>query len=62
MKNYWFKSVFSRCKKNLPLKLSMTVICKKLYIYIYIFKIIFYKQIETFIFSLYLNPPKTGNS
>ena len=25
-------------------------------------KIIFYKQIETFIFSLYLNPPEIGNS
>ena len=29
LKNYWFESVFSRYKKNLPLQLTMIVIWKK---------------------------------
>ena len=52
LKNYWVESVFSRWKKNLPLKIIMTVIGK----------IVFYKQIETFIFSLNLNPPEVESS
>ena len=51
-KNYWFEPVFSKCKgkkKKKPFPQTN-------------YDVKFYKQIETFIFSLYLSPPEFGNS